>query len=677
MNVKTLRFVVYSFSATFIFGLYLNNFYEEQALNSTDFSSVADVQNSTFQSEPNQAFSVIKDPEVLEKLESQGFSFISMLTSIHQSSFSSEILSNANFDIYQSNPLYKSAANTISQDLKQIIENENKASAGSAGIGMGFSKRIFDDRWLQAKNGQFELIGIINRTDRLSLTPDTCGELRFIYRLSYRATKPKKMYSRLPFTFMLKFNQRQENDDFKRCQRFAEAWVSPTESLSSEDYVKWLLSKNAPLGITNFRIQDFKTAEVNMQAFRIPATVRRDMGGHASYLLRVFKKQQDSLVPEYLENTPDVENLKKNPELKKELLAFLKDKGEIQIDEHGHQFRTNQFKRIDRGIVLIPEKFLAQKAISYSPYGVSRYSNKLFNQIFSESDFADMDYSRNKFVKTPDAVIRRLNDSSCVGCHQGRAMAGFHFLGLDKKSTHPMNALNFEGSGHFQIELERRSDFLERLRKGLVPEPERDFSIAPPAEKKAGYGHFCGLPNTKGFEHWQCEEGLTCQKSDEAQGEKIIGKCLPTVQKSGDPCMYGSVTQADRNSDKITLDPTKRCNNGHGSYICNPVIGPPGSKLGGFPTGACAALVCKNLDPKSEICGRIAAKGFSLCLGDSSKTFEECLDTYSQDQGLGLCNKDRACRNDYVCVRVNKDQGACMPSYFVFQVRQDGHPAPQ
>jgi len=677
MQTKKIRYGIYAFLSLLICATYLTDIWQQQQIQTTDFSSLAENENTVFESEPDEAFSVIKDPEVLEKLESQGFSFGAMLNSILRNSFSSQAVSNSNFDIFQSNPLFKSAVGIISQDLKAIMADENKASAGSAGVGIAFSKRIFDERWFQAKHGQFELIGIVNRTDRMSIAPTTCGELRFIYRLSYNATKPQKMYSRLPITFMLKFNQVQDNHDYKNCQRFAQAWVNPPERMNSDEYVKWLQTDKAPLGAENFQIQNFKTAELNMQAFRIPATIRREMGGHASYLLRVFNKQQDSFVPGYLENTPDVEKISKNPALKKELLAFLKDKGTVYTNELGIKTRTNQFNRIDKGVVLIPEKFLAQKAISYSPYGVSRYSNRLFNQIFSESDFADLDYSRNDFVKTPDALLRRLNDSSCVGCHQGRAMAGFHFLGLDKKSTHPMNALNFEGSGHFQIELERRSQFLENIRKGVWAKPSRDFSIAPPEGKKAGYGHFCGLPNTKGFQHWQCEDGLTCQKSDEAKDEKILGKCLPNVQKAGDPCMYGYVTQEDRNKDKIILDPTKKCNNGNSNYSCSPVVGPAGTKLGGFPSGSCGAATCKNLDPKTEVCGHTAAAGFSVCVGDTSKTFEYCLNTYSKEVGLGLCNKDRACRNDYVCVRVSKDKGACMPSYFVFQVRQDGHPAPQ
>lgn len=677
MNAKKIRFGMYICLSLLIGATYVSDNWPQDQLNRSDFSSLAEFENTIFASEPNEAFSVIKDPEVLEKLENQGFSFGSMLNSILKNSFSSQSISNSNFDIYQSNTLFKSAVAIISQDLKEIINDENKASAGSAGVGMAFSKRIFDERWFQAKHGQFELIGIVNRTDRMSINTNTCGELRFIYRLSYNATKPQKMYSRLPITFMLKFNQVQDDGDYKNCQRFAQAWVNPSEPMNSDDYAKWLQTDKGPLGSENFQIQNFLTAELNMQAFRIPATIRRDMGGHASYLLRVFNKQQDAFVPGYLENTPDVTKISKNPTLKKELLAFLKNKSPVYTNQLGIKTRTDQFNRIDKGVVLIPEKFLAQKAISYSPYGVSRYSNKLFNQIFSESDFADLDYSQNDFVKTPDALIRRLNDSSCVGCHQGRAMAGFHFLGLDKSSTHPMNALNFEGSGHFQIELERRSQFLEKIRNGTWAKPARDFSIAPPEGKKAGYGHFCGLPNTNGFQHWQCEEGLTCQKSDEAKDEKILGKCLPTIQKAGDPCMYGYVTQEDRNKDKIILDPTKKCNNGNSNYSCSPVVGPAGTKLGGFPSGSCGAATCKNLDSKTEVCGHTAAAGFSNCVGDSSKTFEYCLNTYSKEVGLGLCNKDRACRNDYVCVRVSKDKGACMPSYFVFQVRQDGHPAPQ
>lgn len=52
-------------------------------------------------------------------------------------------------------------------------------------------------------------------------------------------------------------------------------------------------------------------------------------------------------------------------------------------------------------------------------------------------------------------ALKKLNDLSCVGCHQARAHAGFHFLGIDKFSTHPFNSLSFEGSVTFEGCLEK------------------------------------------------------------------------------------------------------------------------------------------------------------------------------------------------------------------------------
>ena len=43
----------------------------------------------------------------------------------------------------------------------------------------------------------------------------------------------------------------------------------------------------------------------------------------------------------------------------------------------------------------------------------------------------------------------------------------------------------------------------------------------------------------------------------------------------------------------------------------------------------------------------------------------------------GRCNTQRSCRDDYVCARIGDDtDGACLPAYFLFQLRVDGHPAP-
>jgi hypothetical protein len=261
-----------------------------------------------------------------------------------------------------------------------------------------------------------------------------------------------------------------------------------------------------------------------------------------------------------------------------------------------------------------------------------------------------------------------LNDLSCVGCHQNRTIAGFHFLGEDRKETHPLNAILFAGSGHFRAELERRDVYYKKLWRGESPSQDRPFSIAP-SGAKARYGDFCGLPGSKGFADWKCEDGLECVSNDGAVGEKELGKCYPKERRSGDPCYRNEVLQNHHSLDKMVSPmPITGCNNGDPKYTCQT----PGL---GFPVGMCTTS-CDHLQSKSEICGPVAGPGFNECI-ISSKTFSECLEKTKITGGRGLCNESVSCRNDYICARVSATQGACLPSYFLFQIRVDGHPAPE
>lgn len=91
----------------------------------------------------------------------------------------------------------------------------------------------------------------------------------------------------------------------------------------------------------------------------------------------------------------------------------------------------------------------------------------------------------------------------------------------------------------------------------------------------------------------------------------------------------------------------------------------------------CTSSCDKIQDKTREICGAIAGDGFNSCLAQGSKTFVECFAASKQTASRGLCNNDRACRNDYICAKINEKEGACLPTYFLFQVRVDGHPTPK
>lgn len=66
---------------------------------------------------------------------------------------------------------------------------------------------------------------------------------------------------------------------------------------------------------------------------------------------------------------------------------------------------------------------------------------------------------------------------------------------------------------------------------------------------------------------------------------------------------------------------------------------------------------------------------FNECMAGRAKTFEECMSPPRLSYRK-LCNVQFPCRDDYVCAYVPgapKGNGACMPPYFIFQARVDGH----
>jgi hypothetical protein len=94
----------------------------------------------------------------------------------------------------------------------------------------------------------------------------------------------------------------------------------------------------------------------------------------------------------------------------------------------------------------------------------------------------------------------------------------------------------------------------------------------------------------------------------------------------------------------------------------------------GFPGGMCARA-CAALRP-GERCGSIAVlDGFNTCLA-RHEPFEQCIQAHARPAALRACSDSEACRDDYVCARTASGEGACIPPYFLFQLRVDGHVLP-
>ncbi len=389
---------------------------------------------------------VLQDPEILEVLEAQGLSLGARLLG------SAPALGH-NRELGERSAAFRDVVASVTEDLAEL-KNQDK----NLGPSMAFPHRLFDARWLKSPAAHFELAAVINRLDRRPFLPSSCGELRFVYRLKYsELVKGQRISSRLPFTINLVSFQYGAPGG-KGCQDVAKTWLEARDH-KGKDLSAWLVSKNGPLSPQALAPERLKSLEVNLQSVRWPSTVRPDLGAHAEYLLRVFRYDQGGLALSPLENTPDVARLKKTPALRAKLHAWLG--------------QPAQLAALDAGTLVVPDEFLALKATSVSPRGLTRLNNRPYSRLYTEADWRGAKTKGLASLTSPAAVLRRLDDLSCAGCHQGRSVAGFHLLGVDRADTATVNAVNVTGSPHLALDLPRRARFLEATAKGEEADPAR------------------------------------------------------------------------------------------------------------------------------------------------------------------------------------------------------------
>lgn len=525
------------------------------------------------------------------------------------------------------NPLYASLLLTLEKDLADLRIRDPQLAPG-----LRSSHRLFDTAFLRAETTRFELVGLVNRLDRRPFAPSQCGELRLVYRLAYAIPQGEVVTrSRLPMTVNLVYFARDDRGGTD-CQRVATLLREPPEKLLA-----------SPL----LQADRLKSLEVNLQSVRWPSTVRPDLAGHAEYLLRVFHLRPDGrgFVAAPLENTPDVDKLRGDEALRKALLAWLR--------------APENLARIDEGTAVIPDQFLAQRAISFSPRGLARLANRPFRQLFAPSDLANLDLKNRRYVRSAVALLRRLDGLSCAGCHQSRSVAGFHLIGADLSDPTDSNGILVAASPHLTFEVTRRERYMQAMLDGKQPDAGR-----PPAERadsgEGGYGSHCGITDA-GLAGWTCQSGFTCTAIDERE----VGICLPQKAEVGDPCQIGTVREhADAHRDRISETATRAC----------PDDGTCQSNYAGFPTGMCS-VSCEALGDHGACGGIPQLRGFNDCLA-KRRPFATCIRDNIHPSGLRSCDDKVPCRDDYICARAKAAQGVCMPPYFLFQMRVDGHAPP-
>jgi hypothetical protein len=504
----------------------------------------------------------------------------------------------------------------------------------------GHSHRLFHLGWLD--DPRLELIGITFRSERLPVDESRCGDLRLVYRLAYRQrVGDTELHSRLPMTVLVELQGRERNET--GCADEARRWTAPGP-LSGAALGETLM--RGPLA-DRLHASQVHQVLVNAQTVRWPSAVRPDLGGHAEYLMLAFRPDPGG--GDYrsglLENMPDVDRLRRDRALRQKLVDW--------IGAH--------LDSIDEGSAILPDEFLAREALSVTPRGLSRRANRPFRSFLEADDLAGMPLSGRERIASPEALLRRLDDMSCVGCHQSRTIAGFHWLGVDGDEVAPGNALFVSRSGPLLGDGRRRNAIVLDLAGGRRPDFGRPFAERDD-DDGGGIGAHCGLGDP-GFAGWRCAEGLVCDPYDAPADDAVVGVCKRAGGgRVGEACEVVAIApHRNGHRDRARGARIEPCAQG----VCN-------VNRTGFPGGMCTTS-CATMGAEGT-CGAIAQlTPFNNCLA-RKEAFPECLAKHVSPAGLRACDEAHLCRDDYICARTPEGKGGCIPPYFLFQLRVDGHP---
>lgn len=688
----------------------------------------------------------------------------------------------------------------VAQDIRETIEQDLQGFQTSDGI---VPAQQIHPQFLTNPGSRIELVGIVNRIDRQfihDIVPGSeshrrCGEISLIYRFSY-SLRDGAVSSRLPVTFnvVLPAIPRNRRKGVTTCQRVAARWLAEVRRPAGRtpEQVVADLTDPATGVVSLIDGRDIERIELNIQAYRISAgSDTTDLGSTAAYIIRVFRWNPDRkmFTASYLTNQIDRARLLGNP------------LGDANSCDPGVRRRRSRelFLRfllspvvlsdVDNGTLNIPKSFLACRAVSVSPGGPTRSGNALYwdaldpkEQLVTDdrirTALARATSARRQFsfMRSPEDVRLRLNELSCSGCHQTRAIAGFHFPGADRPGTPVSNAVYLPGSPHFYGDQLRRLVILEQLAAGERLnryELAQSYASRPLNKFKpqmsgtqliGGWGGACLLPDQMATSQrqWDCQPGLTCTALFDSRNAPGMGTCVPEGRHEiGDALQVGSVTSArygfetylrttpapvgdwsDRANrdtrippESLPADPPAD-NSYYGAhqefYQGDPTggTGTPAEQsivkrdalTGGFPSGMLRLSECRGLPPEST-CGLVASSGFNSCLTEvtnGTRSLAECFEQRTSYAGMRACDVANPCRDDYICLRpmgytlanghqsyeqrlaavagiynendfgqkepdgawlsrnggAGDQRGICIPPYFVFQFRSDGHPAP-
>lgn len=417
------------------------------------------------------------------------------------------------------------------------------------------SLQLFDRDLLYSTHTRFALAGIVNRMDQAFIGPETCGEIRLIYRLIRNAPRVDEV-ARLPMTMNVVLAAANPDDVLASraaaCAEIARRWLAMRdETKTGAALIRRLTGPDGPLAL--LQPSQLIRIELNLQIGHQPKSNSRAF--RTDYLMKVFRYDRAARrfdeVP--LENQIDRDRILADAKLKAEFAEWL--------------LQPEHLSAFDRGTVLVPEKFLARSVIVATPvgfvesnlqpeFGLVQPSEGNGQAAFSIRDIisalekAASDGVAFENIRSVAGFERRLNDITCAGCHQTRGIGGFHFPGVDWVSPAPTTVANVPASPHFIGDQPRRRDILEAFRDGHPPDFSRGFSSRPQlrgdtallgTEYYDGWGAHCydvraAGSNDRSFKSWTCAKGLSCQVIGDADHSERMGMCFvgSSVGESGD-----------------------------------------------------------------------------------------------------------------------------------------------
>lgn len=384
---------------------------------------------------------------------------------------------------------------------------------------------LFDRDALNAPGTRFDLAGVVNRMDRAFVSPDACGEIRLIYRpIANHDSKIKDdPPARLPMTFNLVMKAKPASENIT-CAELARRWLAVADQPPASGQAETLTAKGGALEWINRDAID--RIEINVQIARASADVN-DFEGRADYLMKVFRFDGLNFVESPMENQIDAARIRADEKLLADFKTWLLDPARIA--------------ELDRGAIVLPDRFLASSIINVTPAQTT--PGEKARELFADDEVvaALAKASENAPLENLQSVtgfVRRLDDMTCSGCHQTRAVGGFHFPGKERPEW-AAGAVVAAASPHFFGDQERRRDILSAFREGRSPDFSRGFSARPQVRRATelagttylnGWGATCALADRNtapdmSLASWTCAEGLTCQAAGAKDAR--VGFCFP------------------------------------------------------------------------------------------------------------------------------------------------------